>query len=73
MTKKIIINREIFPDIARNLSEEEITVITGARQTGKTTILLKLKDYLIDNKKVKPSSIKMFNLDLFSDLEGIRT
>jgi len=72
-TKKIIINREIFPDIARNLPEEEITVITGARQTGKTTILLQLKDYLINNKKVKPSSIKMFNLDLFSDLEGIRT
>ncbi|MEW6410628.1 MAG: ATP-binding protein [Nitrospirota bacterium] len=70
--EKNLIKREIFPQIVRHLHKEEVTVITGARQTGKTTLLLQLKDYLIKVKKINSSRIKVFNLDLFSDLEGIR-
>lgn len=72
MKKKVLIKREIFSQIVRHLAKEEVTVITGARQTGKTTILLQLKDHLIHEKKINPSRIKIFNLDLLSDLEGIR-
>lgn len=72
MKKKVLIKREIFSQIVRHLAKEEVTVITGARQTGKTTILLQLKDHLIHGEKINPSWIKIFNLDLLSDLEGIR-
>lgn len=34
MTKKILIKREIFPHIIGHLTKGEVTVITGARQTG---------------------------------------
>ncbi len=38
--------RMIFPDILAWLDEREIIVITGARQTGKTTLLYKLREHL---------------------------
>jgi len=66
-----IIEREILPQIKNHLFEKEVTVITGARQTGKTTLINQLKDWLIEHKKAKPSQIKLFNLDLISDLEAI--
>lgn len=67
-----LIEREIFDRITAHLREREVTVITGARQTGKTTLLFQLKDWLIAHKKVKESQIKFFNLDLISDLTGVR-
>ncbi len=67
-----LIEREIFVRLAAHLLEREVTVITGARQTGKTTLLYQLKDWLIAKKKAKESQIKFFNLDLISDLTGIR-
>lgn len=71
MNKKLV-SREIFPQIKNHLKDKEITVITGARQTGKTTLLLQLKDYLIKDKKISPSKIKIFNLDLITDLTLFR-
>lgn len=67
-----LVNREIFPEISQHLAEKEITVITGARQTGKTTLLNQLKEYLIEKKKVALNQIQSFNLDLVSDYEGIK-
>ncbi|MBN2096855.1 MAG: ATP-binding protein [Candidatus Omnitrophica bacterium] len=67
-----LIEREIFGQITAHLKEQEVTVITGARQTGKTTLLFQLKDWLFAQKKVKQSQLKFFNLDLISDLTGIR-
>jgi len=66
-----LIKRDIFEKVAKHSQAKEITVITGARQTGKTTLLFQLKDYLIKNKKAKQSQIEFFNLDLINDLEGI--
>ena len=66
-----IVHREIFDRVYAHLDRKEITVITGARQTGKTTILLYLKDKLVKDG-VPESSIKMFNLDLFYDLENVK-
>lgn len=67
-----LVKREIFDEIAQHLLEKEVTVITGARQTGKTTILNQLKNWLVDTRKVNGSQIKSFNLDLVSDLEGVK-
>ena len=41
-----MIKRTIFSDIQGHLDAKEITLITGPRQAGKTTILLQLKDAL---------------------------
>lgn len=71
MTNKII-QRTIFNDVIKHISEKEITVIIGARQTGKTTLLAQIKDWLLANEKIKPTQIKSFNLDIFSDYEDIR-
>lgn len=49
---KKIIEREIFPKIARWLKEKEIIVINGARQTGKTTLLFEIKKLLTAEKVV---------------------
>jgi len=68
---KKIVYRKVFDEVYAHLGKKEITVITGARQTGKTTLLLYLKDRLV-KEGVPQDSIKMFNLDLFYDLENVR-
>jgi uncharacterized protein len=35
----MIIEREIKHEVTEHLPKKEITIITGARQTGKTTLL----------------------------------
>lgn len=64
-----IIKRNILSQIVKHIGEPEMTVILGARQTGKTTILLQMKDYLTESKMAKEKDILMFNLDFISDLE----
>ncbi len=44
--------RTIFPEILAWLDEREIIIITGARQTGKTTILHKLKERLVGERVI---------------------
>ena len=58
-----MIKRTIYPSISRHLKAKEITIITGARQVGKTTLLKQISQDLIqDNKK-----IQFFNLDIPSN------
>ena len=66
---KNLIKREVFPQIAKHLEKPEITLITGARQTGKTVILGMLKDWLIKEKKIDKENILYFNLDIIKDWE----
>jgi len=40
------IKRKLYKDLKKHLSKKEITLLVGARQVGKTTLLLKLKDEL---------------------------
>ncbi|GBD93420.1 archaeal ATPase [bacterium BMS3Abin05] len=54
--------RAVTLEIAKWLHEPEIIVITGPRQSGKTTILFKLIENLISNK-VPAKSIFYFNCD----------
>ena len=63
------VERTILKDIISHLSEPEMTLILGARQTGKTTILSQLKDYLLKKQIAIEKDILMFNLDFISDLE----
>ncbi|MBI5916266.1 MAG: ATP-binding protein [Bacteroidetes bacterium] len=38
----MFINRDIFPELEAHLASKQVTVITGMRRTGKTTLLKKL-------------------------------
>lgn len=58
------VERAIFPDILAWLDEREIIVITGARQTGKTTLLNKLKEHLAG------SHVVYVNFEYSSQLEN---
>jgi len=64
-----LIQRDIFPQIRKHLSEPEITLVIGPRQAGKTTILKVLYDELIANKE----KCLFFNLDISSDFRYFDT
>jgi len=64
-----IIQRELFFKVAAHLSKQEITLITGARQVGKTTLLEMLKKWLIEEKNIASENIFYYNLDIIKDWE----
>ncbi|MBU2579297.1 ATP-binding protein [Patescibacteria group bacterium] len=48
----ILIKRKILEELKKHLKKKEISLIIGARQTGKTTLMFLLKDFLEkENKK----------------------
>ena len=51
------LKRSLTKELEKWLERKEIIAIKGPRQAGKTTILKILKDYLITQKKISPSSI----------------
>ncbi len=55
----MLIKRQIKPEIIEHLEKKEITIITGARQTGKTTLLLEIKKEL----QLKGNNVLFLNLD----------
>lgn len=57
------INRDAFKEALAWLSRDEIITFTGPRQAGKTTILLKTIEYLIQKQKQAPNTIYYFNFD----------
>ena len=69
IVKNKIIERELFSKVAKHLSKPEITLITGARQVGKTTLLEMLEKWLIKEKNVTPENIFYYNLDIIKDWE----
>jgi uncharacterized protein len=58
-----LIKREILKDILNHLDAKEITLINGARQVGKTTLMNEVKE-ILENRKVKTLYL---NLDIDSD------
>lgn len=58
----------MFANIIKHLKSPEITLIIGPRQTGKTTLLGLLKNYLIENN-CSENRILSFNLDIITELE----
>ncbi|MBS3742337.1 MAG: ATP-binding protein [Candidatus Cloacimonetes bacterium] len=65
----MLIKREILPRIMSHLSAKEMTVITGARQVGKTTIMKEMQNILEKEGK----NTLYFNLDYESDFEFHRS
>lgn len=58
-----IIKRKLFPLVADHLKEKEITLITGPRQAGKTTLMKQLEADL------KKNGVKTVFLDLDRDFD----
>jgi hypothetical protein len=48
-----MIKRSIYPSLVKHLSKREISLITGPRQSGKTTLMLRMKGEL--DRKEEPS------------------
>lgn len=69
IVKNQIIKRELFSKVAAHLSKPEITLITGARQVGKTVLLDMLKKWLIKEKGIASENILYYNLDIIKDWE----
>ncbi|MBM4402457.1 MAG: ATP-binding protein [Candidatus Cloacimonetes bacterium] len=67
-----VVKRDILPSILSHLAKEEITVIVGPRQAGKTTLLLQVKDNL-KQRGVSEKQIFFFNLDLVTDLQVLQS
>jgi predicted AAA+ superfamily ATPase len=59
------IPREIFPSLWQDIDKREITVITGSRQVGKTTLLMDIVSQLLQNQ-VPAEAVFYFNLDDFN-------
>jgi hypothetical protein len=66
-----IVERAIYAPIKEHLKQAEITLIHGARQVGKTTIMQCLIDYLKQDLAVKEAQILYYNLDLFHEYESL--
>ncbi len=58
-----MIRRQLYPDLQAHLSRKEITILTGARQVGKTTLLKVLQQELLD----RGERVLAFNLDISRD------
>jgi predicted AAA+ superfamily ATPase len=49
--------RLLFDEVIKWLKRREIIAIKGPRQSGKTTLLLMIQDYLIEKEKVNPKNV----------------
>lgn len=49
--------RLLFDEIIKWLKRKEIIAIKGPRQSGKTTLLLMIQDYLIEKERVNPKNV----------------
>ena len=65
-----LLPREIFKTVTPFLEEENIVLLTGARQTGKTSLLYLLIRYLWNNR-IPPSQIVYFDLENIHDLSQL--
>lgn len=59
--------RQLLAKIYPTISTREILVLLGARQVGKTTLLLMLKERLLKEKKALPEQIHFFDLESLAD------
>jgi len=65
MGKKLVL-RDQFNVIRSHVDEPEITVITGPRQVGKTTLIRQIMED-IGRGKTAPANLNYFNLDVSQD------
>jgi len=60
-------NRLIFPELKAHLSKRYITIITGLRRTGKTTLVKKLLEDFAGDNKLYVDLERLDNRELFSE------
>jgi len=61
--------RELMRQIKKWIDRREIYAIKGPRQSGKTTLLIMLRDWLIEEKKVNPKNIIFITFEDRENLE----
>ena len=61
----MIFRRSIFNKLEKHLYRDEVTLITGARQVGKTTLMKQLQDFL----NLKGKSTTFLNLEIIETLD----
>ena len=59
--------RTIFEDLVKHLGSKQITVLTGMRRTGKTTLLKRLLIEIKSNNKIYIDLERLDNRELFSE------
>ncbi len=59
--------RKIYPELEKHLAEKQITVLTGMRRTGKTTLLLRLMEQVHSENKIYIDLQRADNRELFSE------
>lgn len=67
-TTQNLVKRHLTSSILQHLEKQEITIIIGPRQVGKTTLLKQLQERLI-SKGLKENNVLYFNLDILTELE----
>jgi len=60
-------NRQIFDKLWQNINSSDILTLIGARQVGKTTLMLMLKEKLIKESKINESNIYFYDLEGLTD------
>lgn len=63
----MFIERKIYPELKTHLDKKFITIITGLRRTGKTTLLKKLIDDFSSKNKLYIDLERIDNRELFSE------
>jgi len=66
--KNVFIKRQIYKNLQKHLDKKEISLLIGPRQSGKTTLLKRLKNNLDKQGEVS----LYFNLDIVSDRQVIK-
>jgi hypothetical protein len=59
--------RLIYPELREHFSKRQVTILTGLRRTGKTTLIKKLLDYFDSNNKIYFDLERIDNRELFSE------
>lgn len=67
-----LLPRTMLAHIKKSLFDRDILVLTGARQTGKTSMMHLVYRHLIKEKKVNPKNIFFFDLEDIQVLEIIQ-
>lgn len=69
MPQEPYIRRHILAALLEHLSKPEITVLSGARQVGKTFLFKKMIEHLLTEKNTRPEQIFYFNFDALELIE----
>lgn len=61
--QKVILRKKYLERLIPSIDTEFIKIITGVRRSGKSYLLLMLRDYLLEKNKVDPSQIIYLNFE----------